>query len=182
MQCKCVDDQAAINETVEALNRLGYLEYAVIRELKERFGVRAIAQALEGAGGLTASQRAFQRTSQTRSMLSARREKILYLEQEEDPDHRQVFRRYLLLERVLVVWCVELSKDGLVKTLQIRSFSTASVEHPGDSCQVTNHANPESQESNRCELMFVLCMRNFFFQSARRHPSHVACASEIQLS
>ena len=64
---------------------------AMIRELKERFGVRAIAQALEGAGGLTASQRAFQRTSQTRAMLSARGAKILYLEQEEDPDERDKF-------------------------------------------------------------------------------------------
>ena len=55
-----MEDQAAIKETVESLNRLGYPELivrsdnepamlafrdAVIRELKERFGVRAIAQA-----------------------------------------------------------------------------------------------------------------------------------------
>ena len=50
-----------------------------------------------------------------------------------DPDQRQVFRRHLLghqrrvlrsslLEHLLVVWCAELSKDGLVKTLQILSF------------------------------------------------------------
>ena len=60
VQCKGVEDQAAIKETVESLNRLGYPELivrsdnepailsfrdAVIRELKERFGVRAIAQA-----------------------------------------------------------------------------------------------------------------------------------------
>ena len=60
VQCKGVEDQAATKETVESLNRLGYLELlvrsynepamlgfrnAVIRELKERFGVRAIAQA-----------------------------------------------------------------------------------------------------------------------------------------
>ena len=58
VQCKGVDDQAAIKETVESLNRLGYLELivrsdnepamlafrdAVIRELKERCGVRVIA-------------------------------------------------------------------------------------------------------------------------------------------
>ena len=57
--CKRVDDQAAIKEKVESLNRLGYPELifrsviepamlafrnAVIRELKERFGFRAIAQ------------------------------------------------------------------------------------------------------------------------------------------
>ena len=60
VQCKGVEDKAAIKETVESLNRLGYRELivrsdnepamlafrdAVIRELKERFGVRAIAQA-----------------------------------------------------------------------------------------------------------------------------------------
>ena len=60
VQCTCAEDQAAITETVESLNRLGYLELivisdneqallafhdAVIREPEERFGVRAIAQA-----------------------------------------------------------------------------------------------------------------------------------------
>ena len=60
MQCKGVEDQTAIKETVQSLTRLGYPELivksdneqamlasrdAVIRELKERFGVRAIAQA-----------------------------------------------------------------------------------------------------------------------------------------
>ena len=66
------------------------------------------------------------------------------------------------------VWCAELSKDGLVKTLQIRCFSTAFVEHPGDWCHMTNHANPEGHESNGCELMYVLCMRIFLLR-ARRH-------------
>ena len=60
VRCKGVEDQAAIKETVESLNRLGYPELivrsdlepamsafrdAVIRVLKERSGVRAIAQA-----------------------------------------------------------------------------------------------------------------------------------------
>ena len=60
VQCKGVDDEAAIKETVESFNRLGYPELivrsdnepvmltlrdAVIRELQERFGVQAIAQA-----------------------------------------------------------------------------------------------------------------------------------------
>ena len=58
VQCKGVDNMAAIEKTVESLNRLGYPELivkyepamfsfrdAVIRELKERFGVRAITQA-----------------------------------------------------------------------------------------------------------------------------------------
>ena len=55
-----MEDQAAIKEMVESLNRLGYLELivrsdiepamlafrdAVIRELKDRFRVRAIVQA-----------------------------------------------------------------------------------------------------------------------------------------
>ena len=69
VQCKGVDDQAAIKETVESLNRLGYLELivrsddepamlasgdAVVRELKERFGVRAIAQAPPNCGSASA--------------------------------------------------------------------------------------------------------------------------------
>ena len=60
VHCEGVEDQAAIKETVGSLNRVGYLELivrsdnepamsafldTVIRELKERFGVRAIAQA-----------------------------------------------------------------------------------------------------------------------------------------
>ena len=60
VQCRGVEDWAAIKDTVETSNRLGYLELivtsdnepamlafrdAVIREPKERFGVRAIAQA-----------------------------------------------------------------------------------------------------------------------------------------
>ena len=60
VQCKGVEVQAAIKEMVESLNRLGNPEFmvrsdnepvvlafrdAVIRELKERFSVRAIAQA-----------------------------------------------------------------------------------------------------------------------------------------
>ena len=60
VQYKSVEDQAAIKETVEWLNRLGYLELsvrsdketamstfrdAVIKELTERFGVRVVAQA-----------------------------------------------------------------------------------------------------------------------------------------
>ena len=135
VQCKGVEDQAAIKQTVESLNRLGYPELMVrsdhvpamlaIKKLKERSGVRVIAQAcmvenvikkvkekvrtlvtatrelhgvvmdpgrvalawclrfageIKGADGLTAFQRAFQRTSHPRAMLSAWREKILYLE------------------------------------------------------------------------------------------------------
>ena len=60
VQWKGVEDQAAVEETVESSNRLGHPEVvvrsdnepamlafrgAVIRGLKERFGVRAIAQA-----------------------------------------------------------------------------------------------------------------------------------------
>ena len=50
VQCKGVEDLAAIKEAVESLNRLGYPESlafrdAVIRELKELLGVRAIAHA-----------------------------------------------------------------------------------------------------------------------------------------
>ena len=60
VHCKSVEDQAAIKETVESLNRLGYPELivrsdnepamltfggAVIRELEEHCGVRAVAHA-----------------------------------------------------------------------------------------------------------------------------------------
>ena len=60
VQCKGVEDQAAIKEIVESLNRRGYPELivrsdneaamsvfrdAINRSLKERFLVRAIAQA-----------------------------------------------------------------------------------------------------------------------------------------
>ena len=58
-----------------------------------------------------------------------------------------------------------------------RSFSTTFVEHPRDWCQMTNRTNPENQESNRCESIYVLCMRVFLLPS-RCHPNHVACTSE----
>jgi len=60
VRCKGAEDQAAIKETVEALNRLGYPEIilrsdnepamksfkdAVAKDLRERFGVRVITQA-----------------------------------------------------------------------------------------------------------------------------------------
>ena len=155
-----------------------------------RVAGQIISRIVKGADGLTSFQRAFQSTSHPRATPSALEEKILKLgrEQEEDPDHRQVFGRYLLGHHRIFRgvhcghawwWCAELSKDGLVKTLQIQSFSTASVEHPGDCCQMTNHANPESQESNRHELMYVLCKRIFILQSARSHLSHIACTSGI---
>ena len=124
-------------------------------------------------------------------MPSASGEKILYLEASKKKI--QITDKFLdgvflgikegsLLEHLLVVWYAELSKDGLLKTLQIRSFSTASVEHPGESCQMTSHENPESQESNRCELMYILCLLISLLQSARNQPSHVACTFETQLS
>ena len=59
--------------------------------------------------------------------------------------------------------------------VKILSFSTASVQRAGDWCQVTNHANPESQESNRCELMYVLRKLIFLLQPTRNQPSHVEC-------
>ena len=87
-----------------------------------------------------------------------------------------------MLEHLLVVWYAELSSDDLVKTLQIQSFSTASVEHPGDSCQMTSREKPENQESNRCDLMNVLYILIFLLQSARNWTSHVECTLETQLS
>ena len=47
---------------------------------------------------------------------------------------------------------------------------------------MTNHANLESQEINRFELMYVLCKLVFLLRSARNQASHVACTSQILLS
>ena len=80
------------------------------------------------------------------------------------------------------MWFAELSKDGLVKTLQIRSFSTAFAEHQGNCCQITSRENPENQENNRCELMCALCTLTFFLQSMANQPSHDECTSEIRSS
>ena len=258
VQCKGVEDQAAIKETVESLHRRGYPELivrsdnepamlafrdAVIRELKQRCGVRAIAHAppkydsasagmvenatkhvkekvrtlvtatrdlhgvvmdpehvalawcvrfagqinariVKGADGLTAFQR--ERAFHPQAMRSAWGEKILYLEASKKKI--QITDKFLeaiflgTKEVLLIVWYAELSKDGLVKTLQILSFSTSSVEHPGDGCQLTSHEKPESQESNRCELMYVPCMLIYLLQSARSQRSHAACTFNTQLS
>ena len=65
LHCKAVEDQAAIKESVESLNRLGYPDLFVrsdnepamracrdaeIKELKEHFDVIAIAQAPPTSG------------------------------------------------------------------------------------------------------------------------------------
>ena len=94
-------------------------------------------------------------TSHACSMV--RKDLVLGSEQEEDSDHRQVFERFSSCAskearrsssrgHLLVAWFAEPSKDGLVKTLQIRSFSTAFLEHPGDCCQMTSRENPEPGE------------------------------------
>ena len=100
-QCKGVEDQAAIKETVESLNRLGdpelivssdtesgVLEFrdAVIRELTERFGVRAIAQAPQNSTsvGMVENHQAGQGQSATRELHG----EVM------DPEH------------VLLAWCV----------------------------------------------------------------------------
>ena len=49
-------------------------------------------------------------------------------------------------EHLLVVCVADLSKDSLVKTQQMRSFSAAFVEHPGDYGQMTSREHPENQE------------------------------------
>ena len=50
-------------------------------------------------------------------------------------------------EHLLVVWYAELSKDGLVKTQQIQSFSTASVGTPRRLLdgEMTNPEKPREQ-------------------------------------
>ena len=136
----------------------------------------------------------FQCVSHRRVMLVVWGEMILYLEaskkkvQITDKFFNGIFfgikRRVLmnsLLEHLVVVWYAELSNDGLVKTQQI-FFATASVEHPGDCRQMTNRENPENQESNRCESMYVLCILTFLFQSTRNQPSHFERTSNIHSS
>ena len=133
-----------------------------------RFAGQIISRTVKGADGLTAFQREFQRASHLRSMPSAWREKILYLE----ASNKKIQTTDKFLDGILLgikegsekfivgtrAGCVvaELSKDGLVKTLQIPSFSTAVVERPGDCCQMTNRENPENPESYRCELMCIV--------------------------
>ena len=109
VQCKGVEDQAAIRETVESLNKLGYpelivrsgtvpamLEFrdAAIRELKERFGVRAIAQAppkYDSASAGMVENAIKQVKEKVRNLVIATREL-----------HRVVMD----LEYVALAWCV----------------------------------------------------------------------------
>ena len=90
MQCKGVEDQAAIKETIQSFNRLGHLEFivssgtepamlafrdAVIRELKERFGVRAIAQAPQNSTSVGMVENAIKHVKEkVRTLVSATRE------------------------------------------------------------------------------------------------------------
>ena len=80
---------------------------------------------------------------------------------------------------MLGAWFAELSENGLAKMQQILSFSTVSVGHPGDSCQMTNH---ESPENDRRELTFALCRLTLLLQSTGSRSSHVKCTSGIQSS
>ena len=122
-----------------------------------RFAAQIMSRTVKGADWLTAFQRAFQRASHPRAMIAAleRQDLVLGSKQEEDSDRRQVLGtvsswaskkalRSSLWEHLRVVWFAELSKDRLVKTLQIQSFSTASVEHPRDCCQMTSRERPEN--------------------------------------
>ena len=130
-----------------------------------RFAVQIISRTVKGTDG----QRAFQRTSHPRAMPAAWREKILYLEvskkkiQLSDKFLDGIFLSIKEGSGEFVVGtsagCTvcRTAKYDLVKTLQIRSFSTALAEHPQDRSQMTNHVNPESQESNLCESMYDMC-------------------------
>ena len=93
-----------------------------------RFAGQIISCTVKSADGLTAFQHAFHRASHPQAMPAAWGRKDLGLgsEQREGPDHRQVFRRYLLghqkkvlrsslSKHLLVGWYAELSEDGLVK-------------------------------------------------------------------
>ena len=159
-----------------------------------RFACQIISCTVKGADGLTAFQRAFQRTSHPRRMPSAWREKILYFksQQEEDVGHRQIVRRHFL-GRQRRFWWVHCGNACWLSGVQNchatvswrRSRFGLFQQHSWDTqralCQMKNHVNPESHESNRWELTYVLCMQ-IFLQSAQSHPSRVVFTSDIQLS
>ena len=55
-------------------------------------------------------------------------------------------------------------------------------EEYSDHGQAFGRYLPESQESNCCELMYVLCLLIFFLRSSQNQPSRVACTLETQVS
>ena len=157
-----------------------------------RFACQIISRTVKGADGLTALQRASQRVSlihepclqhgEKRSCTWKRARRRFRSQTSFWTVSSWASRKFLrssLWEHLLVVWYAELSKDGLVETLQIQALSTASVEHPGDCCQMTSRENPLN---NRCESVYVLCIRIFLLQSTQKQPSHVQCTSETQSS
>ena len=206
VQCKGVEAQATIKETVESSNRVAYPELILrsdtfVTLLKERFGVRGIAQAppkydsasvgmvenaikqgkekvrtlviatrwlrgvvmdlehvalawcvrfagqiisrtVQGADGLSHSNVHFRvrltdepclQHGEKRSCTWKRARRRFRSQTSFWTVSSWASKKVLrssLWEHLLVVWYAELSKDGLVKTLQIRFFSTASVETP----------------------------------------------------
>ena len=99
-----------------------------------RFASQVISLTVKGADGLTVVQCAFQRKSHPRATPSAWGEKILYLEASKnkilitdkilETTSSWVSRKELRsssLEHLLVVWCAELSSDGVMKTLPVFS-------------------------------------------------------------
>ena len=137
VQCKGADDQAEIKETVESLNRLCFPElivrsdnepamsafrFAVIRELKERFGVRAIAQAppeCDSASAGMVENAIKQVKEKVRTLVIATREL------------RSVVRD---LEHVALAWCVRFAGQIISRTVKGADGLTACQRAVNPSC------------------------------------------------
>ena len=138
-----------------------------------------MSRTVKDADGLSAFQRAVQRAME-------RKDLVLGSEQEEGSDHRQVLGRCLSWAskkvlrsswKHLLVVCRIVERRPREDAADPVFFNTIR-----DCCQMTSRENPENQESNHCDLLYVLCILTFLLQSTRNQPSHVECTSEIQSS
>ena len=85
---------------------------------------------------------------------------------------------FIMFPTSWLLWCAELSKDGLVKTLQILSSSTGSVEHPGYYCQFTSREIP--RESREQPLRIDVRLVHADSCSSNQHGTNQATSSVQQ--
>ena len=138
-----------------------------------RFSGQIISRTVKRADGRTAFQRAFQRASHPRAMLSAWGDQILPT-----------------ISDSIFLGTKEVSVGSLLGRLLVRRLPREDAADPVffNSIRGTPRRllpddkprEPREPRSNRCELMYVLCRRVLLFQSTRSHPSYVVCTSEIQ--
>ena len=114
VQCNCVDDQAAIKETVETrVAAMLAFRDAMIREAKERCGVRAIAQAQPKYDSASAGmvENAIKRVKEkVRALVIATRELSGVVM---DPEH------------VALAWCVRFAGQIISRTVKGADALTA---------------------------------------------------------